>query len=101
MLQITAEGSKVWSLEGVVRKIKGCVKENIKFPPKAKKKYLSKKIMRKMEENRNKYERKSKEIFTINQSGLQMTANSAKFLSNYSRPRKEIGLKAQVLKSYK
>jgi len=49
------------------------------------KKYLPKKIKRKMEENRNKYERKSKEIFTINQSGLQMTANLARFLSNHCR----------------
>ena len=53
-----------------------------------------------MEENRNKYERKSKEIFTINQSGLQMTANLARFLSNHCRPRTEIGLTAQVLKGY-
>ena len=62
---------------------------------------ICQKIMRKMEENRNKYERKSKEIFTINQSGLQMTANLAKFLSNHSRPRTEIGLTAQVLKGHK
>ena len=38
---------------------------------------------------------------TLNQSGLQMIAHSARFLSNHPRSRTEIGLTAQVLKGYK